>query len=94
MDFKNNHSKGNLISYHNSIICLSGQYNKKCEIYSILKNEWNEMKEMNIERSEFGSCIINDKYLFCIFGFNYPKNEYLNSIEYLDLLEEGSTWKY
>ncbi len=93
-NLKNNHSKGNLISYHNSIICLSGQYNKKCEIYSILKNEWNEMKEMNIERSEFGSCIINDKYLFSIFGFNCPKNEYLNTIEYLDLLTEDSNWEY
>ena len=91
---KNNHSKGNLITYHNSIICLSGQHNKKCEIYSIIKNEWNEMKEMNIERSEFGSCIINDKYLFCIFGFNYPKNEYLNTIEYLDLLDEDCNWEY
>ena len=91
---KNNHSKGNLITYHNSIICLSGQHNKKCEIYSIIKNEWNEMKEMNIERSEFGSCIINDKYLFSIFGFNYPKNEYLNTIEYLDLLDEDCNWEY
>ena len=90
----NNHSKGNLIPYHNSIICLSGEYNKKCEIYSTLKNEWNEMSEMKIERSEFGSCIIQDKYLFCIFGFNYPKNEYLNTIEYLDLLTENSNWEY
>ena len=91
---KNNHSKGCLIPYHNSIICLSGQHNKKCEIYSTIKNDWSDMSEMNIERSEFGCCIIQDKFLFSIFGFNYPKNEYLNSIEYLDLLEEGSTWKY
>jgi hypothetical protein len=91
---KNNHSKGCLIPYHNSIICLSGQHNKKCEIYSTIKNEWSDMSEMNIERSEFGCCIIQDKYLFSIFGFNYPKNEYLSSIEYLDLLEENSTWKY
>ena len=92
---KNNHSKGCLIPYNdNSIICLSGQHNKKCEIYSILKNEWNDMPEMNIERSEFGCCIIQNKYLFCIFGFNYPKNEYLNTIEYLDLLDENPIWKY
>ena len=92
---KNNHSKGCLIPYNdNSIICLSGQHNKKCEIYSMLKNEWNDMCEMNIERSEFGCCIIQNKYLFCIFGYNYPKNEYLNTIEYLDLLEENSIWKY
>ena len=52
------------------------------------------MSEMNIERSEFGCCIIQNKYLFCIFGFNYPKNEYLNTIEYLDLLDENPIWKY
>ena len=78
----------------NSIICLSDQYNKKCEIYSILKNEWNDMPEMNIERNEFGCCIIQNKYLFCIFGFNYPKNEYLNTIECLDLFDENPIWKY
>ncbi len=92
---KNNHSKGCLIPFNNnSIICLSGQHNKKCEIYSILKNEWNDMCEMNIERCEFGCCIIQNQYLFSIFGYNYPKNEYLNTIEYLDLLEENSMWKY
>ena len=92
---KNNHSKGCLIPFNNnSIICLSGQHNKKCEIYSILKNEWNDMSEMNIERCEFGCCIIQNQYLFSIFGYNYPKNEYLNTIEYLDLLEENSMWKY
>ncbi len=89
----NNHSKGSLISFQNSIICLSGEHNKKCEIYSINKNKWNEMAERNFERSEFGTCIINNKYLFALFGFNSPKNEYLNNIEFLDLLTEGSLWK-
>ena len=89
----NNHSKGSLIAFQNSIICLSGEHNKKCEIYSIHKNEWNELPEMNFERSDFGTCIIKNKYLFSIFGFNSPKNEYLNNIEYLDLLSEGSLWK-
>jgi hypothetical protein len=89
----NNHSKGSLIPFKDSIICLSGEHNKKCEIYSIHKNEWNEMPEMNFERSEFGTCIINEQYLFSIFGFNSPKNEYLNNIEYLDLLNENGYWK-
>ena len=89
----NNHSKGSLIAFQNSIICLSGEHNKKCEIYSINKNKWNEMAEMNFERSEFGTCIINKKYLFALFGFNSPKNEYLNNIEFIDLLTEGSIWK-
>ena len=89
----NNHSKGSLIPFNNSIICLSGEHNKKCEIYSIHKNEWYELPEMNFERSEFATCIIKNRFLFSIFGFNSPKNEYLNNIEFFDLLSEGSLWK-
>ena len=90
----NNHSKGSLINYHNTLICLSGEFNKKVEMYSPSKNEWKEIPEMLNERSNFSSCIFQDKYLFAFFGFNNPKKQYLNTIEYLDLLEEEKNWTY
>ena len=90
----NNHSKGSIINYHNTIICLSGEYNKKVEMYSSLKNEWKEIPEMINERANFSSCIFQDKYLFAFFGFNYPKKQFLNSIEFLDLLQENTNWTY
>ena len=96
-NLKNNHSNGSLLYYENNIICLSGDFNKKVEIYSIQKNEWHNLPEMIIERSNSGSCIINNKnskYILNIFGYNYPINEYLNTIEYLDINEKDSNWKY
>ena len=83
----NNHCFGSLISYnnYNNIICLSGRFNKKVEIYNISKNIWKELPEMTIERSEFSSCVVNNKLLFACFGLNHPTNVYLDSIEYFDL---------
>lgn len=94
---QNNHSNGTLLNYENNIICLSGDYNKKVEIYSMKKNEWTNLPEMNIERSNSTSCIMNlndNKYIFNIFGFNTQTKEYLNTIEYLSINKEDSHWKY
>ena len=93
---KNNHSNGNLLNYENKIICLSGDYNKKVEMYSINKNEWTDLPEMLIERSYSSSCMLNNKnnkYIFNLFGFNLETKEYLNTIEYLVLNEKDSCWK-
>ena len=93
-NLKNNHANGVLIKFKNKLFCLSGKYNKKVEIYSELKKEWNELSEMNIERSFFSACIINDAYLFCLFGYNTPTNKYLDSIEYYNINNEENGWKY
>jgi hypothetical protein len=84
-NLNNNHSKGNLIELdENRFICLSGEFNKKVEIYDLQKNEWNDLPEMLIERANFGCVIIRDK-IFCVFGYNQPTKKYLNSIEFYDL---------
>ena len=96
-NLKNNHSNGTLLNYENNIICLSGEYNKKVEIYSINKNEWSDLPEMLIERSNSCSCIVNNKYskyIFNLFGYNSPSKEYLNSIEYFDINKGDSNWRY
>ena len=92
-NLKNNHSKGNLLIFkekfennnNNNLICISGLFNKKVEIYDIQKNIWNELPELNFERSESTSVILKKQYLFVIFGYNFPRKEYINNIEYLDL---------
>ena len=96
---KNNHCNGNLIHYKNNIICLSGDYNKKVEIYSIKKNQWDYLPDVLVERSKSATCIIDNKesnndYVLNIFGYNYPSKEYLNTIEYIDLFNKDSSWKY
>ena len=92
---KNNHSKGSLINYSDKIICISGNYNKKVELYNQSKNEWINLPELLIERSSFATCVIKNKYIFCLFGYNFPTKQYLNTIEFIDIQNyEKSSWKY
>ena len=92
---KNNHSNGALINYSNDIICISGNYNKKVELYNHLKNEWINMPELQIERKDCSVCLIKNRYLFCLFGYNLPTKQYLNTIEYLDVKNyKKCSWKY
>ena len=92
----NNHSNGALIDFsNNNLLCISGDFNKKVELFSISKNEWNAyLSETLIERSNYAFCLIK-KSIFLLFGKNYPTNEYLNTIEYYDLNNNNfNGWKY
>ena len=91
---KYKHSNGNLIYYDQRIFCLSGDFNKKVECYIESKNEWIDIPEMIISRSHFSSCIIKEQYLFSLFGYNKSNKQYLNSIEFIDLLYENAKWNY
>ena len=89
-----NHKNGNLVSFNDKIYCISGDYTKKVELYSKINNKWNIVSELNKTRTNFSSCIFKDKYLFVIFGFDAYSKEYINSIEYIDLIKNNSKWKY
>ena len=92
---KNNHSNGVLLNYSDDIICISGNYNKKVELFNQSKNEWIDLPELIIERSNFAACILKNKYIFCLFGYNFPTKKYLNTIEYLDIENyKNSSWNY
>jgi hypothetical protein len=93
-NLKNNHSNGCLIFYDQRIFCLNGDFNKKVECYIESKNEWIDIPEMLTERSNFSCCIIQEQYLFSLFGYNKLSKQYLNSIEFIDLLCENAKWKY
>ena len=90
---RNNHSAGVLLSFGDSLICVSGEFNKKLEIYS--KKSWEEIAELNIERANACANIINNQFLFVFFGYNIMTNRLLNTIEYMDLTDiENSEFKY
>jgi len=92
---KNNHSNGSLINYKGDILCIGGNYNKKVELYNEAKNTWIDLPELQVERIGFASVIFKNKYIFCLFGYNLPTKQYLNSIEYLDIEKyKESSWKY
>lgn len=38
--------------------------------------------------------IIRQKYLFAIFGYDAYSKEYIDTIEYIDLLNKNSKWEY
>jgi hypothetical protein len=91
---KYNHSNGNLINYENNLICLSGDYNKTVEMYQIKNNTWNNMPEMLKERSDSGVCILDNKYILNLFGYNFPSQQYLDNIEYYDMTNKlNPSWK-
>ena len=57
-------------------------YPKKIE--KQLKNTWNQLPELTIERSE-STYVVFDKFLYGFFGFNCPQMKYLDSIERINL---------
>ena len=93
-ELKYNHSNGRLIYYENNLICLSGDFNKSVEIYNIKKNTWNNMPEMVKERSGSGVCVLDNKYILNLFGYNSPTKQYLDNIEYFDITNKfNPMWK-
>ena len=81
----NNHARGCLIPFGNKIFCLSGNHNKKVEMFFEENKKLINLEEMNIERSNFAACIIQNKYIFALFGFNYPTQQHLDTIEFYEL---------
>ena len=95
----NNHHFGAFTSINSDeLLCAGGSHNKKVEVYNIHKNEWKELPELNVERSEFALCVVNNTYIYALFGYNAVTKEYLNTIECLDLAmmkgNEQWKWKY
>lgn len=96
--FTHNHSHGALIldEINSSIIALSGWHNAKVEKYTNTKlilsqytsnNEKTtdiiSLPDMTIERSESGYLYYNNDTIFAFFGYCYPKQQYIETVEYL-----------
>ena len=97
---KNNHMCGSLLLLLNEnndikthLICLSGKYNKKVEIYNEENDIWDDkiLEEMPEERGDSYYLILNDNYIYAFYGYNYILNKYLNDIVYYDLI--NNKWK-
>jgi hypothetical protein len=81
---KNNHMFGSLIlsDHHNQLICLSGKFNKKVDVYNQDNDTWNDkiIEEMPEERCNACYMILNYNYIYGFFGYNFILNKYLNDI--------------
>lgn len=84
---KNNHMFGGLLNLKKNIICLSGKFNKKVEIYNESNDKWDDrtFEELPEERAHTYYLLLNNKYIYGFYGYNYILNEYLNNIVYYDL---------
>ena len=88
-------------SFHNTIyipereivLVCGGRNNNSAEILNIyLKEEWVPIAQMNKTRSNGCLAYINNKYLYCISG--YDGNKYLNDCEFFDLDNFYKDWFY
>jgi hypothetical protein len=72
------------------IIALGGYNNNTVEKYSIMKDTWSVMPNMNYKRANTSAIIIDNKLLYCYGGEHEGK--FLDSIECLDLYKRNN-WK-
>ena len=83
--FNYSHDNGSLMleKENNRLFVFGGKNTTSCEFYSFIDKKVNTIPDLNKERanSSFVSC--NDK-IFAFFGFSYEKNNYSESIEYID----------
>ena len=73
------------------IYILGGKNTTNCEYYSLEDKKVYKMPNLNKDRAN-GSFIISQNKLFGFFGFCYKEDNYVNSIEYLDL-EKMDKWE-
>lgn len=85
------HSKGSLFLYNNRMLCLSGMENESVEEYKE-NNKWELLPSLSSPRAESSYLLLNKTTLFCFFGYNYRKKEYLSSIEYIDFSTNAKKW--
>jgi len=75
------------------VLVCGGRNNQSAEILNIfLKQEWVPIAQMNKTRSNGCLAYINNKYLYCISGFDGKM--YLNDCEFFDLDNFHKDWSY
>jgi len=73
------------IPLSNLIIFISGSNTNSCEQLNIKNKIVKRICDLNFIRENSSPCLINDTDLYVFFGYNSQKNQYLTSIEKLDL---------
>jgi hypothetical protein len=73
------------IPLSNLIIFISGSNTNSCEQLNIKTKIVKRISDLNFIRENSSPCLINDTDLYVFFGYNSQKNQYLTSIEKLDL---------
>ena len=64
-----------------------------CEKYNLSKDSYENAPKMNIEKSNAFSICMDNRIIYCFFGWNNAKKNYQNVIEKLDITKERESWK-
>ena len=83
--FNNSHDNGALMldKEHNRLFVLGGKNTYSCEYYSFNEKKIFPVPDLNRERAN-ASYIISNNKIYAFFGFSYEKNNYAQSIEFID----------
>ena len=83
--FNNSHDNGSLMleKEYNRLFVFGGKNTLSCEYYSFIDKKVNIIPDLNKERANASFVSCNDK-IYAFFGFSYEKNNYSESIEYID----------
>ena len=80
------------IPYIKSICALGGENSNEVEIFNLEEKIWENLPELNCIREGAACCVVNDTFVYCFFGYDTEKGEYLTSIEKLDL-DQKEDWE-
>ena len=74
---------------------IGGYNSKNCEYFSNnkKKKEWKNMPDLNYIRESPSCCVLNEKNIFCFFGYDNALNKYNDSIEKISLEEKNKKWE-
>lgn len=89
------HWKGAMILYTNylsevKLICLCSNTHTKVEMYHVDNSKWSELPQMNnhndiLSRVDTGYLLLNNHYIAAFYGYDYIRNKYIESIDFLSL---------
>jgi len=83
--FNNGHDNGSIMydENENCLYVFGGKKINSCEYYSFNDKQINKLPDLITDRAN-ASFIISNNKIFGFFGFSYGKNNYANSIEYIN----------
>jgi hypothetical protein len=87
--FNLGHDNGSLFLDNNSncLFVFGGKTIKSCEYYSFNDKRIYKLPDLTTDRAN-ASYIVSNNKIFAFFGFNYSRNTYCNSIEYIDYIRK------
>jgi hypothetical protein len=89
IESKSNHCMIEL-KYLNGIGVIGGTDTKDCEVFNLKRNKWENLPDLNNIRENSSCCILNDKFLFCFFGYDNKECKFQDTIEKLNLKSRES----